>query len=351
MTEAQTNANIPGPENVLVVYNINSSIEDSVMQYYVASRGIPYPDNVVELNLPDSTQITVDGVTHWVGIRQETDIIRDIYNHNIGTWYATEHAWKYFYNYIALPIKNHLINNNLTSTIRYIVLCKGVPFKVQAAADSSNVICNITLDGLLCMLNTNNYESLLHSIYSQYRSYAIPDTLYCNPCQMQITNPYYNVDPSFTMNYRFLPSQFTRNWNGYTIKLDYLVSHLDGLNYDIVKGMINKSVNADKSGTGTWIIDNDPSPWTFAHSYFTSTVNSLENYGFNVEYDYTNNWLTSYQGNIMGYSSYGTHAEDYNCNFQDSNWVKDSLDFYLFNGAIFNVLESFNGQSLTTLNW
>ncbi len=89
----------------------------------------------------------------------------------------------------------------------------------------------------------------------------------------------------------------------------------------------------------------------FAHSFFTNTNDNLENLGFNVEYDYTNNWITSYEGNVMGYSSYGTHAEDGNCNFHDSAWVKDSLDFNLSNGAIFNVLESFNGQSLTTLNW
>jgi hypothetical protein len=95
IAEAQTNVNIPGPENVLVVYNKNVALSDSIKNYYKNARNIP-ESNIVELTLPDSTEITVDNITHWVGIRQETDMIRDLYNHSIKTWYATEHSWKYF---------------------------------------------------------------------------------------------------------------------------------------------------------------------------------------------------------------------------------------------------------------
>lgn len=49
ITKAQTNANVPGPENVLVVYNLNSSVSDSVKNYYLAARNIPGV-NVVELD-------------------------------------------------------------------------------------------------------------------------------------------------------------------------------------------------------------------------------------------------------------------------------------------------------------
>lgn len=41
VTEAQTNANIPGPENVLVVYNELDSISLLVANYYITARGIP----------------------------------------------------------------------------------------------------------------------------------------------------------------------------------------------------------------------------------------------------------------------------------------------------------------------
>ncbi len=265
LAEAQTNANIPSPANVLVVYNSNSGVSDSVKNYYRDACNIPN-SNIVPLYLPDTT-IVIDGVTHPVIIAQETDIIRDSINHAIGTWYATEHAWKYFYQYVAAPIKNHITSNNLTS-IRYIVLCKGVPFKVQAAADSAAVICNMTVDGLLSMLNTSDYEAFLHDLYTEFRSHAISSTNYCYTCQLQILNPYYNVDQNFTMNNRFSPNVFTRSWDGYTVKLDYLVSHLDGLSYNAVKGMIDRSVDADKSGNATWIVDDDPSPWTLCTQLF-----------------------------------------------------------------------------------
>jgi len=156
--EAQepTYANVPGPENVLVVYNADSDTSILVKNYYRDSRNIPAV-NIINpgLRFPDTT-FTIDGVTHTVGLAQVTDNIRDFNNHNSHTWYATEHAWKYFYQYVAAPIKEWITSHNLTSTIRYIVLCKGVPFKVQAGGDLSHVNGNVTVDGLLSMLNTDN---------------------------------------------------------------------------------------------------------------------------------------------------------------------------------------------------
>lgn len=92
---AQTYANIAGPENVLVVYNTNSDTSQYVKNYYVNARNIP-GSNICPLNL-QSQNITVDGVTHPVIIADGGNIIRDSLNHEWGTWYATQHAWKYFY--------------------------------------------------------------------------------------------------------------------------------------------------------------------------------------------------------------------------------------------------------------
>ena len=57
LAEAQTYANIPGPENVLVVYKIPKDENDTlgnvskaVMEYYVSARNIPAV-NVLELEL------------------------------------------------------------------------------------------------------------------------------------------------------------------------------------------------------------------------------------------------------------------------------------------------------------
>lgn len=113
LTKAQTYASVPGPENVLVVYNMYSALSDSVKDYYINARNIP-ASNVVPLYLPD-TVITIYNNTHPVIIAEGGNIIRDELNHEWGTWYATQHAWKYFYQYIAAPIKQHIAANNLNS--------------------------------------------------------------------------------------------------------------------------------------------------------------------------------------------------------------------------------------------
>jgi hypothetical protein len=107
IAEAQTPtyAGIPGPENVLVVYKIPNDttdtlgvISEQVKNYYVNARNIPNPLNVFGLNLPDSIQITspYEGTTHWVGIRQSTDIIRDLDNQYAHNWTPSFHAFQYY---------------------------------------------------------------------------------------------------------------------------------------------------------------------------------------------------------------------------------------------------------------
>jgi hypothetical protein len=156
LSQEPTDAGIPDANHVLVVYNSNSLVSDSVMQYYVAARGIPV-SNICPLDSLDSWEITIEGETHIVGLAQETDIIRDTHQDSIKAPTPTFHAWRYYLDYVAAPIKNWITSHNLTSTIRYIVLCKGVPFKIQAAGDWALIGTsggNVTVDGLLCMLNT-----------------------------------------------------------------------------------------------------------------------------------------------------------------------------------------------------
>ena len=91
IAEAQTNTNIAGPEHVLVVFNANDQTSIDVKDYYSNARNIP-SSNIVPLDSLVSKNIIIDGVTHPVIIAQETDIIRDSINHQIGTWFATPHA-------------------------------------------------------------------------------------------------------------------------------------------------------------------------------------------------------------------------------------------------------------------
>lgn len=104
VAEAQTNANIAGPENVLVVYKQPSDQNDSlglvsqtVKNYYVNARNIP-SSNIVPLNNLISHNITVDGSTHKVIIAEGGNIIRDSINHTNGTWYASRQPGNIFIN-------------------------------------------------------------------------------------------------------------------------------------------------------------------------------------------------------------------------------------------------------------
>ncbi len=97
IAEAQTptNAGIPDANRVLVVYNSLDQTSIDVKDYYQNARGIP-SSNIVPLPLPDSIDITIDNETHWVGLAQETDIIRDFYQDAVWAITPTKHAWKYF---------------------------------------------------------------------------------------------------------------------------------------------------------------------------------------------------------------------------------------------------------------
>jgi len=351
--KAQTYADLPGPENVLVVYkqpvddqDTLGLISEAVKDYYKTARNIPV-SNILGLNSLISHNINIDGVTHPVIIAQETDNIRDSINHESGTWYATEHAWKYFYQNVAMPIKSYLTNNNLTSTIRYIVLCKGVPSKIQAGADSGSVIGNVAVDGLLCMLNTENYEDFLHSLYNKIRAQADTFPYAHKPI---ISNPYYDADKNWSMNYRFKPDHFNESWNGYNVKLSYLVSHLDGISFETVKNVIDRSVDADLSGDGWWVIDDDPSV-RVPHDPFSDARENLILLGFGqrINWNDSDEWIVDNNGPVLGYVSWGIHAGAPYGN--DSTYWVDLLNFQYANGAIATTYESFNGNSLGTLNY
>ncbi len=107
---AQTNANIAGPENVLVVFNSSDQTSVDVKNYYQSVRGIP-AINICELDALIPHDINVDGTTHQVIIADGGNIIQDVIGNSGNSWFVTQHAWKYFYQYVALPIKNYIISN------------------------------------------------------------------------------------------------------------------------------------------------------------------------------------------------------------------------------------------------
>ncbi|MDY0083417.1 MAG: TIGR03790 family protein [Ignavibacteriaceae bacterium] len=351
--QAQTNANIPGPENVLVVYklpdpnNPADTISRAIKDYYVNARNIPAINVVPGLDLPRKVISVGDwSDPHVVKLGFDDQNIVDSTWEKWDTTHCVDtakfHAYQYYIEEVANPIRLHIQENNLGSIIRYLVICQGVPYKIQAAGDWS-VPGNISVDGLLAMLNTPNYDDFVEAIFNNYTTqcYAGCDSTYSD-CYSSpfISNPYYNKDPYFEMNSRFLPDYYTGNWAGYNYKLSYLVSRLDGLSFEIITDMIDRSVAADVTGEKTWILDGGGP----GSGYISDANNVLTNLGFSTEYNSSkNNWITTSPDEVIGYTSAGVHQG------MPTRYIQDLLNFNYANGAIFNTYESYNGYSIGTL--
>jgi uncharacterized protein (TIGR03790 family) len=331
---AQTNATVPGPEHVLVVYKLPNpnnpadTISRAVMRYYQQVRGIPN-NNIVSLTLPISEY---DGAVELV---QGGEVIRRM---GICSEYGSNGvcdnlAWQYFETYIAEPIRNalntridSLTGNYLYNQIRYIVLCKEIPIKIWSQDPYWYWLgANVSVDALLTVLNTNgnnNPEPL--SLY-------FPN----NDDSHRKLNPYSAVDPFFTMEHRFMPNFYSDA----ALTLSYLVSRLDAETKEEVIAMIDRSKNADTSGTGLWILDGDPA-YGGHNSDAMSASDKLETLGFYDTLNITTTPIFNSSRPVMGYTSQGAHAG------YEPTYFQTSLQFnYLF-GAVANTYESFNCYSI-----
>jgi hypothetical protein len=177
---------------------------------------------------------------------------------------------------------------------------------------------------------------------------------------MVITNPYYDVSQYLNMNYRFKPGVYTKSWDVFTIKLDYLVSHLDGTSYDMVKDMIDLSTEAIHSDNYDWFIDADPSPCyggSIMVNFANATTSALNSIGFsNYSFDITEDTVTYHNKQVMSYSSNGVHTSlsGYPNNCQNfafpPDYIQTSLHFDYAPGAIFNTAESYNARYLSSIS-
>lgn len=324
---AQTYTDIPTKNNVLVVFNNDSSSTSfmnskAIKNYYISKRSINLINTFALNTLPNSAY------NDQVRVEQNGELIRRNSGCAQPNGYPCDTlAWQYYEDYIAAPIRTYLNNtidpitgNYLRDQIRYIVLCKGIPIKIQSgSSDCSGAyqnLINISVDAMLSILNTNSNNNLPPK---QYYTTEKKD------------NPYFKCDPFFTMDYRFRPNFFTNN----QIALSYLVSRLDGINLDEVIHMIDRSVNADTSGTGVFVFDIAPSNGGTDDAILSKRI--LDNLGFN---SIIGNNIFTCQSNVMGYTSGGQHA-GYN-----PDYFQSLLQFNYLNGAVCNTFESFNCNSM-----
>ncbi|MFC2094368.1 TIGR03790 family protein [Bacteroidota bacterium] len=348
----KTYANIATAENVLVVYrlprdeptNPDDSISAWVKNYYKAARNIP-DENIVGLVLP-----------HWKWYENQNELVKLLaYNDeliHLNTWQnspppnSKDYAWQYVQEYIMDPIQYHLDNTfvngvPLKEKIRYIVLCKGIPLKVNSWVESGSIAqillgygkLMVSVDALVCLLSQPDPTfSILTDVHKKSMSSQV--------------NPYYNQDPTYSMDYRFVANHFIAP-NG--VQLSYLVSRLDGESYDDVVDLIDRSLIPDKSGNSVYVLDatqnGGPGTSTMRNdAIFTDS--KLRSLGMNDTLNTTNDHVIAYPfGNVIAYTSSGKHAG------LPLGYPVNTLNFNYSNGAIFNTYESFNGTTMDVDNF
>lgn len=318
-----TYTNLPLPSEILVVYNANVEDAETVATYYQQARNIP-SINLCPLNdLPLSVNYGSEGGAYLVNWYRDAN---NFYNYPaqdgevILSWVQSpgitgKAHWLYYKDYIETPIKNYMEENNLTDIIRYIVLIKGLPYRLIPSADYSRKGASVC--ALLSLMN-QPFERDILTLYNTY---------YDNP---NYYNPYLKVDYPPTMNYRFKTQHFVNAGGWY---LNYLVSRLDGDTYADVIELIDRISVTDKSGQKKWILDDKPSdnnPNVMKYSTMPLAAARLSALGFNYRYDNLIANVTSDNDEVIGYSSHGYYA------FWDSSYIWSQLQFNYTNGAIFN---------------
>ena len=320
-TQDPTYKNFPMPEEVLVVY-ADSTLGDSsrtVAEYYASVRNIPNENIMPGLTIPLSITYPEGTVT----VEQGGEDIRG----------ADTLCWRFVRDTIAAPIERYLNNTYvngqpLADRINYIVLIKGIPFKVRNLPynDSTWSIrrkTHISVGSLLCLLNQPDPNKNFMQLYGTSISSQL--------------SPLFQVDPNITMDYRFVSNHFVNSGGWYT---QYLTSWLIGDTYADVIDLIDRLGNPDYSGEKTWILDGDPDA---SYHNFISTHQKLNNLGFYNVHDETQTWLTTNSNEVSGYVSHGVHAG------MPANYILEELEFDYMPGANFLSWESFNAYSFGVL--
>ncbi len=315
------------------MYRDSSAAFDTLSLYiknhYVSKRNIPSV-NTLGLDLPSS--VTIDN--HLIQLLFEGEVIYD------QNWELpnTNHAWRYYKTYIMDPVQNYLDSTfangqPLKSKIKYIVVCKGMPLKINPYVEFSGngeyydkMVC---ADGLLCFLSqTNTNFSILNDVFGAYFE--------------DITNPYFYVDKNFAGTYRFKSNYFGDS----NYKINYLVSRLDGLSYNDVINLIDRNSNPDMSGDNLFLLDAHQSSGLGVYALrndVSSTANHLNSFNYNFSLDLTDSLIYNSSTPVIGYTSSGRHAGmPYYYNYL--------FTFDKPNGSVYNTYESYNGFYIDTLN-
>ncbi len=277
---------VPESESLLIIYNSNDSDSVSIKDYYssdVTGRDIK-DDMILALDLSFGESIT-----------------RTQYDDDIKT-----------------PVETFIESNNLKYRIKYIVLAKGIPLKIQKTHGSSYTDLDYAaLESEMTLLFDNDYN-----------------------LDGRISNPYYSR-PAGEYFHPF-------KWTGYqNATFAYLVTRLAAWDLDEIYAMIDRGLNPYSGSAAYGVLDGDPGK---GYDQMENAHADYDSRGIQHVYDNSNIFVTavtigdtSISDNIIAYTGHGVHHNDDPPS--GGLYILNDLGFGLLNGAIFNSYESFNGTT------
>jgi uncharacterized protein (TIGR03790 family) len=331
-TDEKDIAAIPAMRDLLLVYNADIPEDLDLANYYASPITGRSVDPAYILGI------------HPVPLDDHEMITRQSYNDTIRD-----------------QIKAFIDASTFKNSLKYILLCKGVPYRIPGADQWTYTKSTYSsVDSELCLLysdGTYNYESFVWNGGGF--------------CSWDTVGFYQKGDGDFT------PHTFSvSDKDGKVFTLDYLVGRLTAYTYDEVKAMMDRAINADTTGSGSIIFDSstalyngvDPPspqnnwdtmvdpvwPWT-TDAAKKSGYELLHDAGYAVYADVTTRVLTGAAADgitvpidkVIGYCGWGTdHAGDSYPNA--GNYILKDLQFTYLPGACWIGYESFNGRTFNT---
>ncbi|MCK4367460.1 MAG: TIGR03790 family protein [Thermoplasmata archaeon] len=218
---------------------------------------------------------------------------------------------------LRTQVEDFMVTNGLVDTINYIVTTKGVPLKVS---DSS--LSRASVDSELALIN-DNYSGSIGN-------------------ESSVPSPYFNVSAPFShADYHF-----------------YIVTRLTAYTKEEAMGLIDKATLAI-GRKGTFLLDTDPRKgggYEKGNKWMINADYILQQKGFNVILDQTNDFLTNYS-NIAGYASWGSNdgswswAENLNAGFEADDDFDGVPDNWFIEDVSGTANVSRNSTDVRSGNW
>ncbi len=258
------------------------------------------------------------------------------------------------------PIKAYIDAGGFKDTLKYVLLCKGVPHKIQGVDQSDMSRSTFSsVDSELCLLyadGTYPYEGWVWNG--------------ANFNTLDGSGFFLSSDTAF------VPHASSVSTATQTFALDYLVGRLTAYTYADVKAIIDRAIDADRSGTGSIVFDSSnvdiSTPPVPQHTYDTmvdpvwnwttadaqkSGYELLNEAGFAVFADDTSLAITGLASDgitvpidrLIGYAGWGrNHAGG---PFPSSAYyILRDLKFTYLPGACFMSYESYNADTFSCSN-